>query len=330
MNDLHPLHHHHDAQPGPTPEGVDRMRARLNEHIAASDAEPEAARSKAVASTRRHRIRPAWGLAFAGAATAAALAATLVAGELNDAPATNGPAHVTTSPGDSARTVLLTAAEHAETRPTGRYWHVVTTYVRPGASVDAQWMTLDGQYWTAYRNPKPGPGEKGSELLKEKKGVPLMGTVLGLNPPLSALQKLPTDPKALRALAVRNVAKPDMPYSLVEVLIGLLTDQPAPPKVRAAAFRALADVPGVRLLGPATDPRGRKGKALVHLASTPAGGQVKTQLIIDTRTSQVLATTISGSKMVRDRTGAMKRMSAPPSTRLYLAAGWTDESPRIP
>jgi hypothetical protein len=157
-----------------------------------------------------------------------------------------------------------------------------------------------------------------------------MGTVLGLNPPFSALQKLPTDPKALRALAARNVAKPGMPYSLVEVLIGLLTDQPAPPKVRAAAFRALADVPGVRLLGPAADPRGRKGKALVYLSSTPAAGQVKTQLIIDTRTSQVLATTISGSKTVRTRSGAMKTMPVPPSTRLYLAAGWTNESPRIP
>ncbi|MFC5180527.1 CU044_5270 family protein [Actinomadura harenae] len=329
MNDLRPLERHHDAQPGPAPDGVGRMRARLTAHMDASAKEGEAGRAKATPSTKRRPVRPAWGLAFAGAATAGTLAVALVAGQPNGTPSRNGPAHEAPPRADSARTVLLTAAEHAETRPTGKYWHVETTYARPGASVDAEWMTLDGQYWLAFRTPKPEPGEKSTGLFKEKKGVPLMVTVLGPNPPLSALQKLPTDPKALRALADRSVAKHDMPYTLVEVLIGLLTDQPAPPKVRAAAFRALADVPGVRSLGPATDPRGRHGTALAYSTSTPGVQRVTTQLIIDTGTSQVLAKTIAGSKTGRTREGVTKTTPFT-STLLYLAAGWTDEGPRIP
>lgn len=313
MNDLRPLHRHHDAQPGPTPEGVDRMRARLTAHMDASAKGAKAMRTKAAPSTKRRLVRPAWGLAFGATATAGALAVALVAGGGNGAPS-----HGATSHDDSARTVLLTAAEHAETGPTGKYWRVKTTDTRANATVYAEWITLDGQRWVAYRNPRPEPGTNASELHKAKGLGPIPVSVLGPNPALSALIELPAQPKALRALAERNVPKQNKAESVTEALVGLLTDQPVPPKVRAAAFRALADVPGVRMLGRTTDPRGRKGTALAFTYTTPRGA-MQSRLVIDTGSSQVLAETLTGSKE--------KPFT---HTRVYLATGWTDESPRIP
>ncbi|MCP2338696.1 CU044_5270 family protein [Actinomadura rupiterrae] len=282
------------------------MRARVNDHLDG--------RTAAVAP--RRRIRPAWGLAVVGAAAAAVVAtATLVPG--NTGTGSTRPAPHASD--DSGRTVLLAAAERAATQPTGKYWRVVTTSDRRDAPVDAEWVTLDGRRWVAYRDPQPAPGQKPGELLKSKGLGPIATSVLGENPPLSRLLALPTQPKALRALAERNAGRPGDIESVTEALVGLLTDQPTTPGTRAAAFRALADVPGVRSLGPQTDSRGRKGTGLAFDFTTPAG-RFHNRLVIDPRTSQVLSKTTSGYKNKRLVSG----------TLLYLATGWTNESPRIP
>ncbi|MFI6316613.1 hypothetical protein ACIBG8_03795 [Nonomuraea sp. NPDC050556] len=62
---------------------------------------------------------------------------------------------------------------------------------------------------------------------------------------------------------------------------------PLSPTVRAAAYRMLADLPGVRSLGRVTDPKGRQGQAFTHTA--PGGGGSTSRIILDPETGQSLA-----------------------------------------
>jgi hypothetical protein len=63
-----------------------------------------------------------------------------------------------------------------------------------------------------------------------------------------------------------------------------LREQAAPPRLRAALYRALAYVPGIRLLGRARD---RLGRAAVAVARTEQG--TRTELLFDPETSELLA-----------------------------------------
>jgi hypothetical protein len=116
-------------------------------------------------------------------------------------------------------------------------------------------------------------------------------------------------------------------------LSDLLVDFPVPPRVRAAAFRALADMPNVTSIGPMRDELGRAGvgieigtpgvDAIAVLGDgspvvAPAGELTRT-LIIDPDTSLVLA----------DETSIGKR-SDPFSDTLILGVGWTNQKPHKP
>lgn len=60
------------------------------------------------------------------------------------------------------------------------------------------------------------------------------------------LQGLPTSPAALKARLTALARKPALltgPAAVFESLINVVTELPAPPRVRAAAFRALATLP---------------------------------------------------------------------------------------
>jgi hypothetical protein len=97
---------------------------------------------------------------------------------------------------------------------------------------------------------------------------------------------------------------------LADALSGLLWSKPSPPAVRAAAYRALADLPEVRYLGRRSDARGRSGEAFTYPLSTG----VQRTLIIDPATSQVLEGTDGGH---------------PGRSEIVLNAGWTDQAPDL-
>jgi hypothetical protein len=61
------------------------------------------------------------------------------------------------------------------------------------------------------------------------------------------------------------------------------------PAVRATAYRVLADLDGVSLLGPVTDQRGRSGEAVAYVEHH-ATGSTEYRLIIDPATGQAFAT----------------------------------------
>jgi hypothetical protein len=76
---------------------------------------------------------------------------------------------------------------------------------------------------------------------------------------------LPTDPAVLQRWVQQRTASygQQPPTEEAFTMVGdLLRDAPAPPKLRAAMFRVVARLPGVKLVGPARDELGRQGVAV--------------------------------------------------------------------
>jgi hypothetical protein len=152
------------------------------------------------------------------------------------------------------------------------------------------------------------------------------------------LQRLPEETDALRAWVV-DAVKSDLhdsasadvvDYNVSDVLANLLVDVPVPPGVRAAAYRALADMPNVKGIGTTHDALGRAGVGILIDAGDMTGvllpdgdrftaGQLTRMLIIDTNTSHVLSDQASIDEGLDPSTGT-----------LILDVGWTDEEPHEP
>jgi hypothetical protein len=103
------------------------------------------------------------------------------------------------------------------------------------------------------------------------------------------LDELPTDPAKLRARFAGET-----PALAAQDITGVLTDTPAGPQLRAALYRVLAGLKGVRLLGTGKDAVGRTG-TLVSLdePGNPARGRgtdtsMTFSALIDPRSAQVL------------------------------------------
>jgi hypothetical protein len=156
------------------------------------------------------------------------------------------------------------------------------------------------------------------------------------------LQRLPDDPEALRDWVVDaveddldpSVSAEVLDDNVAEVLANLLVDVPAPPDVRAAAYRALADMPNVRSIGLTRDELGRAGVGILididgilidtaGIVVTRGGpykaGKVTRKLIIDSDTSHVLASETKVGESSDSFSGT-----------LILQVGWTDGEPHKP
>ncbi|WP_214319896.1 hypothetical protein [Nonomuraea sediminis] len=215
-------------------------------------------------SRRRRRRRFAWSAGALATATAAAVIAVLPGG----AP--------------DGRDILLAAATSAASSPPSRgpYWHVEREI---GGKVSTLWVSTDGRAW---RDAVP---------------VAVPFSTAGRALTFEEIQRLPTDEAALERW-VTGVLPPGARDEVkADAVAGLLWSKPSPPKVRAAAYRVLADLPSVRYLGPRTDPRGRTGDAFAYGDRT---------LIIDPDSSQVLSAT----------DGRV--------TEVVVEAGFTDRGPR--
>lgn len=103
---------------------------------------------------------------------------------------------------------------------------------------------------------------------------------------------------------------------LKQCLARLLVDVPVTPRVRAAVYRALADLPGVHVVGRVKDEQGRSG---VRIVLDPKAGAPEIQLVIDTRTSLVLSEH-TGRQPVEEKN----------RKTVYLQVGWTNSAPKVP
>ncbi len=149
------------------------------------------------------------------------------------------------------------------------------------------------------------------------------------------VQSLPADPARLKRRLVRESAgsttmfDPNTPKDPDELAFQtgaqLLLDVPVTSKVRAAAYRMLAALPGVRPLGRLKDPLGRPGVGVARTERQPDGPTLEHQLIIDPGTGLLL----SDQEIVLGGGGRLK----PGSLWTYSArqtATWTNDTPLLP
>jgi hypothetical protein len=112
---------------------------------------------------------------------------------------------------------------------------------------------------------------------------------------LSRLSKLPTEPEALR-LAVENRGSGSAPVepspadsprggATVERLLEILSEPITTPALRAAAFNALAEIPGIGLERNVADAAGRRGDAISWVRESGFGRR----FIFDPHTGKILA-----------------------------------------
>ncbi|MET7396432.1 CU044_5270 family protein [Dactylosporangium sp. NPDC005572] len=180
----------------------------------------------------------------------------------------------------SGQDILLAAATTALQQPpaTGTYWHLKARALH----LDTEsWTDRDGRTWE--RNAKTGgrvvavPGRARYAL-----GAPDVS--------FQQLQDLPTTPDALKAwiaaatdAAHEYISGPpiaDQRDRHVYVsLISLVSQLPAPPAVRAAAFQAIAAYPTVTNLGPVPGGTG--------LLIPGVSGRSPERLVIDPATTQI-------------------------------------------
>lgn len=240
---------------------------------------------------KRRRIWLTSALTGAAATTAAAVVIGLGGvGDPLDGGAVDDGAAPPTVTEMSGPQILLAAATAAEKAPegAGTYWYTrtVSRYGKNGEpQVYEAWVSRDGQGWfrgrktngAVFRIPRPAPFSLGGSELS-----------------IDQLSQLPTQPDALKTWLENALRDSDARTSdgrltagqqqqlTFEGLISLVSQLPAPPKVRAAAFRAIASYPNVRNLG-AVD--GGQGLEITLVAQqTPA------RLVVDLTNSQIRET----------------------------------------
>ncbi|MEU9019074.1 CU044_5270 family protein [Actinomadura sp. NPDC048394] len=209
------------AGPEPSADAVDRSRHRLRNTMRGGPAKP--------------RRRKRWIVAGAGLAAAAAAAAVVVS-DLSAPDARKEPVL-------SGRQVMLAAATTAESKPaaSGTYWHTKLVLTMGKVThVSETWTRSDGSTWLSA-----APG-----LVSRVEKRPVM-RISDLD--FAGIQRLPTDPDRLKTALLKSVTVPaarERPeLYTVDLLQSVLSEAPAPPKVRAAAYRALAAMPHIDNLG---------------------------------------------------------------------------------
>jgi hypothetical protein len=306
MNDLIDLKDAWGQPAPPTQAAHTAARAALMRQIAA-------AHSSAPAALRPRRLGARLGWLTGGVAVAAGVAAVVafalpIGTARPTRPADPGAGQQVGAGQQSAtgqqvgtgQRILLSAAIVADSRPagTGKYWHLkeVVPDINGVPKTLDTWIAHDG---TSYAEPQ---GSTGVVRLQVGGGFQVGASALTLD----QLNALPADPVALKAwitdsyahspLAGAAAAADDLPAMVAVTLSSLLWEVPAPPAVRAAAFRLLAAMPNVTSLGQVDG-----GEALrIALPQPPAdkypGGKVpagadELKLVIDPATSMLLSTT---------------------------------------
>ncbi|MFI7055973.1 hypothetical protein ACIBLB_28310 [Streptosporangium canum] len=133
-----------------------------------------------------------------------------------------------------------------------------------------------------------------------------------------AMKTWPTPPAGL--------SLPDADDRLRELSEALLYNVPSTSKVRAAAYRILADLPGTRVTDGVRTVDGRRGVALTTAVD---GGVYERQLVVDRDTGELMAI-----QNVLLRPDARTYPGIPGGTVVHTLAmkkiGWTDATPEIP
>jgi hypothetical protein len=309
-------------KPGPSGDVVDAGRRRLVDQIRGQVRRPAAGSRGGPRSRRRHRA--GW---LAGVISLAAAAAAVAVAVAVTAPAHAPARRLASAPARpaGAQQILLAAAVTASRQHPGRYWHFeerdsAATQIPPPQG--ATWITY--QDWIARTSQtvwtwQPPCGTSPAGVIRNGPGISPPGGIGNVTFTWPALSHLPARPAALYAwLAYHDhfvaagqprpapVTSPQpagyryVPMSTAAVreqvaatLISLEWELPAPPALRAAAFRALATFPGLTRLGPAEGGQellipfpGQPRYTWIRVIIDPASAQLRS-VITSKGTSQI-------------------------------------------
>ncbi|MDI2132818.1 CU044_5270 family protein [Yinghuangia seranimata] len=141
-------------------------------------------------------------------------------------------------------------------------------------------------------------------------------------PSYAYLKTLPTDPDRLLALVRKVAADADKPRDdeAFVIFTDLLRENLLPPALRAAVYGAIAKLPGVTLIGDATDAAGRPGAAIGR-----DDGDTSMQLVFDKQTALLL-----GQREVQRRDAHGIAAGTVLTTSAVLAVAVVDEAGRPP
>ncbi|MFI0818195.1 CU044_5270 family protein [Streptomyces sp. NPDC021098] len=144
------------------------------------------------------------------------------------------------------------------------------------------------------------------------------------------LRRLPGDTAKLKARLADLYAEDggsevkDRTEWMWQQAAGLIT-LPVKPAVRAAAYRVIAGLPGIRSLGEVTDPLGRKGIGFALPANeVPDYGAVRSELIVDPATGALLADRQTLTKPNAKAAGAGLTAGTVVNYTATVTAKWTD------
>jgi hypothetical protein len=160
----------------------------------------------------------------------------------------------------------------------------VTTWLAPDGSGDLRTVVLRSEFAT--------DDDHRAWVQAGRPTIPAAGDVLDerFSPGdhiMLDLRGLPTDPSQLLDALRSGAVSPSVPANDAEVfdLIGeILVQGDALPELRAALFKAAAELEGVELIGDTSDPLGRTGVGL-RIDS----GDERIQIIVDESSAQLLA-----------------------------------------
>ncbi|GIF98835.1 CU044_5270 family protein [Catellatospora citrea] len=197
----------------------------------------------------------------------------------------------------------------------GGQFVIVTRWLGAAPATDA-----DQAAWAAAGSPKQwtsvGPEGKPGRQLSAEPGTRKVGATTSLGFELAGrkltyaqIQALPTDPDGLKAYLIkaddetRGELRPgELERWRVEMLFSsarnLLTELPVGPPVRAATYRMLAGLPGLKLTENVRDEHGRTGAGIGYAYRNADGSTYESTLVIDPRSGALLALKEPSSSVV--------------------------------
>ncbi|MEV6038482.1 CU044_5270 family protein [Nonomuraea sp. NPDC052116] len=256
-----------------------------------------AARARMPGASRRRRL-PVWPkVMLAAVAVSAVMAGGFVAVPLL------GGTDVQTVAAPDADAVLAAAADRLAAQPpgTGAWWRreMVQVARRRTATFtveqrvrDVLWASRERGYRTQRGRVSAKPLTPADEQAWKEAGSPDLcdGCLSGktyftpLKMTTKPVTELPTEPEALKAEMLRANDKEAPEAWLWGASKWLLLDVESTPATRAALYRVLAGLPGVRVENDVTDIDGRTGVALTY-----GEAPTRQQIIIDRDSGQLLA-----------------------------------------
>jgi hypothetical protein len=246
---------------------------------------------------RRRLVLAGAGLATVAAGVAAAV--VLQAGTAPTNPIAN-PSATTVAPDPAtAADLLLVAATRSDTAGLGggRYWVLRFEH---GEQRGTELLRGTDEMWLATRPGDPSVGYSrdpsgGWSSRPMQNHTPDNNFLLAGRPrPVAELAALPSRPEQLRAKLLQWYdgagEQSGQAAFLYHAGLALVVDLPVPGPVRAAAYRMLAELPGIASLGRVTDALGRSGMAVAYTRRGDGGTMVQQRLIVDPATGRALGT----------------------------------------